>query len=58
MLASLNGGLNLHTEEYAEVQDMLARLNGGGLNLHAEDGPLQAPEWDIDVDHAAGEEMA
>ena len=57
MLASLNGGLNLHTEEYAEVQDMLARLNGG-LNLHAEDGPLQAPEWDIDVDHAAGEEMA
>ena len=57
MLASLNGGLNLHTEEYAEVQDMLARLNGG-VNLHAEDGPLQAPEWDIDVDHAAGEEMA
>ena len=36
---------------------MLARLNGGGLNL-ADDAPLTAPEWTIDVDHAAGEQMA
>ena len=43
--------------EFDEAQDMLASLNGG-LNLQAEDGPLHAPEWDIDVDHAAGEEMA
>ena len=43
--------------EFDEARDMLASLNGG-LNLHVEDGPLQAPEWDIDVDHAAGEEMA
>ena len=36
---------------------MLARLNGG-LNLVSEEGPLSAPEWTIDVDHAAGEQMA
>jgi hypothetical protein len=34
---------------------MLSSLNGG-LNL--EEGPLSAPEWTIDVDHAAGEQMA
>ena len=43
--------------EFDEAQDMLASLTGG-LNLHADDGPLQAPEWDIDVDHEAGEQMA
>ena len=24
----------------------------------SEEGPLSAPEWTIDVDHAAGEQMA
>ena len=41
--------------EFDEAQDMLASLNGG-LNL--EEGPLSSPEWTIDVDHAAGEQMA
>ena len=40
--------------EFDEAQDMLASLTGG-LNLVE---PLSAPEWTIDVDHAAGEQMA
>ena len=42
---------------HAEMDAMLASL-GGGLNLEADEAPLTAPEWTIDVDHAAGEQMA
>ena len=40
--------------EFDEAQDMLASLTGG-LNLVE---PLPTPEWTIDVDHVAGEQMA
>ena len=64
MCCACGGGvtaaLNLLSEEEAEAEKdaVIAKLTaaGGGLNLSGV--PLAAPEWEINLDQVAGEEMA